>query len=370
MAVKCIGNEGSHADALISRDVLAGADVLGHALRLLYDTSAEELQRLIRWTNEATGLPRTASAAPRDRPSVLPRDVTSLFSDREGNPAGPPPSADINPGAWRGLCALMRRRVDDGSLAKDHPLMCLDKPLPYAVNTGVMFDEWGALVPGLDLPLRSDEPPTTAVAMDALEWVARHVWTPQQIDFHTFMGHTHLRHHNRPAALKSLAADANDVLSRNGVALRLTDAGKAERTGPAVVAARLHAWDRRTGDDTLDDLLAQARRRFLDPDPAERTEALKALWAAWERVKSIIDPDDKKTSAAALLDRAASHPDLRALLKTEARALTNIGNAFSIRHSETSQVPLETEAQADWLFARLWALVELVAPAQETNDAR
>ena len=59
MAVKWIGNEGSHADALTSQDVLAGADVLGHALRLLYDTSAEELKQLIRRTNKAKGLPKT-----------------------------------------------------------------------------------------------------------------------------------------------------------------------------------------------------------------------------------------------------------------------------------------------------------------------
>ena len=290
--------------------------------------------------------------------------MSSFFSDRESGATAPAPSADVTPGAWRGLCAVLRRRIDDGSLARDHPVMCADKPLPYAVDTSALYDEWGSLVPGLALPVRPDEPPTTTVAMDAVEWVARHVWTPRQLDVHSFMGHTHLRHDDRPAAVRSLAADVNEVLRRNGVALRLADAGLAERTGPAVVAARLHAWDRRTGDDTLDDLLARARRRFLDPHPAERAEALKELWAAWERVKTVIDPDDKKRSAAALLDRAAAHPDLRGLLETEARALTQIGNGFAIRHSETKQVPLETEAQADWLFARLWAFVELVAPAK------
>ena len=290
--------------------------------------------------------------------------MTSFVSDREPGATAPPPSTDINPGAWRGLCAVVRRGVDDGSLARDHPRMCLDKPLPYAVNLCALHDEWGSLVPGLALPLRPDEPPPTPVAMDADEWVARHVWTPSETDFHPFMGHTHLRHDDHAAAVRALAAEVNEVLSRNGVALRLNDTGQAERTGPVVVAARLHAWDRRTGDNTLDDLFARARQRFLDPDPAERTEALRALWAAWERVKTVIDPDDKKRSAAALLDRAATHPDLRDLLYFEARAQTKIGNNFAIRHSETKQVQLETEAQADWLFSRLWALIELVAPAK------
>ncbi len=60
MAVKWIGNEGSHADALTAKDVLDGAKVLSLALSLLYDSSAEELQRHIRRVNKAKGLPKAA----------------------------------------------------------------------------------------------------------------------------------------------------------------------------------------------------------------------------------------------------------------------------------------------------------------------
>ena len=256
----------------------------------------------------------------------------------------------------------MRRRVDDGSLAKDYPIRCSDGPAIIGVDTAALHEEWGSLVPGLDLPLRADEPQTTAVAMDALEFVARHVTTAIQGESHSFFSHSHLRFFDRPGAVGSLATDVNEVLRRNAVALRLNSNGQAERTGPVIVATSLHAWDRRTGDETLDGLIAQARRRFLDPDPVEHAEALKPLWAAWERLKTVLDPGDKKAGAAALLDAAASHPDLRALLESEALALTSIGNKFSIRHSEAAQVPLETEAQADYLFSRLWALIELVTP--------
>lgn len=58
MAVKWIGNEGSHADALTTTDVIDGAELLGHALRLLYDDSAEQMERRIRKINKAKGLPR------------------------------------------------------------------------------------------------------------------------------------------------------------------------------------------------------------------------------------------------------------------------------------------------------------------------
>ena len=56
MAVKWIGNEGSHTDALTVGDVLDGAEMLGSALRALYDTSDEEVRRLVRETNNAKGV--------------------------------------------------------------------------------------------------------------------------------------------------------------------------------------------------------------------------------------------------------------------------------------------------------------------------
>lgn len=64
MAVKWIGNEGSHTDDLPLVDVLDGADMLGMALRLLYDTTEAELRRRIRSINKTKGLPRTARKAP------------------------------------------------------------------------------------------------------------------------------------------------------------------------------------------------------------------------------------------------------------------------------------------------------------------
>ncbi len=61
-AVKWIGNQGSHEDVLTQRDVLEGASFLEHALKALYDTSAEEIARRVRAINEAKGV--------RDRPSL------------------------------------------------------------------------------------------------------------------------------------------------------------------------------------------------------------------------------------------------------------------------------------------------------------
>lgn len=69
---------------------------------------------------------------------------------------------------------------------------------------------------------------------------------------------------------------------------------------------------------------------------------------------------DKKTSAKALLDKAATEPTFRETLEDEARELTRIGNDFTIRHSETDKVPLELSEHVDYLFHRLFALIRLL----------
>lgn len=62
-AVKWIGNSGSHEDTLTVSDVLDGAEMLGYALRLVYNKSDKELQRRIRSVNKAKGLPAKPAVA-------------------------------------------------------------------------------------------------------------------------------------------------------------------------------------------------------------------------------------------------------------------------------------------------------------------
>jgi hypothetical protein len=57
-AVKWIGNQGSHESGLSATDVLDGADLLGHELKILYDRSEEAIERRIRAVNRRRGLPR------------------------------------------------------------------------------------------------------------------------------------------------------------------------------------------------------------------------------------------------------------------------------------------------------------------------
>lgn len=59
MAVKWIGNDGSHSDKLTVPDVLDGVELMNEALDVIYDTRALDLRRKAALINKGKGLPKT-----------------------------------------------------------------------------------------------------------------------------------------------------------------------------------------------------------------------------------------------------------------------------------------------------------------------
>ena len=123
-----------------------------------------------------------------------------------------------------------------------------------------------------------------------------------------------------------------------------------------------------SGDVTLDNLLQLACERFRDPAPSARNDAIEKLWDGWERLKTLAG-GNKGESAQAMLDAVALPGSrFRELVETEARALTRIGNEFHIRHFETDKTPL-LPAEVDYLFHRLFALVNLILNARTRSES-
>lgn len=123
-----------------------------------------------------------------------------------------------------------------------------------------------------------------------------------------------------------------------------------------------------SGDHTLDALLHDACAKFRDPAPKSRAEATEKLWDAWERLKSIEVQGDKRLSVTKLLDQTSPEQTFRGILEAEARALTNVGNAFHIRHFETNKVSLSQPEHYDYLFHRLFALMHLLLFSRCRNE--
>ena len=208
----------------------------------------------------------------------------------------------------------------------------------------------------VDLPL-----PSTLPILDMIEFCWRCISKPSSYSYHDFFSHNHLKF-DVEAGQKEFRESINRIFSRNGLAYQLTDEGRIERFSPPVLREELVSAYFRTTDSELNRMLETARRKFFDPNPAVRREALETLWDAWERLKTTGDGQNKKTQVKGLLDATAgsSSPQFRKVLEQDANELTGVGNKLQIRHSEINQERLAKDAHVDYLFHRLFSLITVI----------
>lgn len=279
------------------------------------------------------------------------------FSDREFG-ARPRIKEEISRNAWGGIIALIKSYIADSSFGYRYPLLCQEGKGIYGCDENSFSLAIEAEIPSVRWPLSQDRIPTTPEILDIIEFCHRAVGKPIKIDYHRFLGHSHFRFEVEEGRV-AFRGDINLIFSRNGLAYELGTDGSIVRLAPVVLRDALRYAIFKTGDADLDLLLESARTKYLDPDPNVRRESLEKLWDAWERLKSIEPDKNKKSSVEALLNKAASEQNFRERLDKEARELTEIGNKFRIRHSETNQTSLELSEHLDYLFHRLFALIRL-----------
>jgi hypothetical protein len=284
------------------------------------------------------------------------------FSDRELGQR-PRTMPEITLTAWGGIVAFIQGRISSGAFGVDYPETCPDGRGTTGTDTRAFGLAVRAEIPDLDWPLEVEPCPRTLAILDLLEFCHEHVAEPVPTSFHSFFGHQHFSF-DRAQGQSDFRVAVNRIFARNQLAYELKDNGEILRLAAPVLHEVLTAQAFRTGDPALDGLLESARAKFLSPDPNVRREAIEKLWDAWERVKTLEPGLDKRASGKALLDKTADEPTFREVLEQEARTLTDVGNRFQIRHSETSQVPLQRNEHVDYLFHRLFALIWLVLRAR------
>jgi hypothetical protein len=203
--------------------------------------------------------------------------------------------------------------------------------------------------------LDPDRPPSTPTALDVVDFVAHRIAAPIR-RHHDYFDHHHLTF-NTEKGRSQFQDDVEEIFARNGVAFAVGDDFVVKRLGPPEARPLLSDFTPQTGDSRLDELLRTALTRFTARVESDREEALQKLWDAFERLKTLELGGRKPASIAELIRRTAPTGRLGGHLDREAKALTDIGNQFHIRHSEHDQEELPGPAAVDYLFVRLLALI-------------
>lgn len=303
--------------------------------------------------------------------------MSDYFSDREFGHR-PRTEQEVSPAAWAGIVVLVEALANKCAFGLSFPKQCPDGSVICGCNTKGLKGAIEAEIHGLSWPLQTEEVikdeflssstvwcPSTLTVLDFVEFTWRVVAQPICGKYHDYFQHHHLTF-DQDSGRASFREDVNRILARNRMAYELGEDGKVRRLLPAVISEALSRTYFRTGEATLDVMLEESRAKFSDPNPLMRREALERLFDSWERIKSLADTN-KARSIQLILDNCASEPVLRDVLENEARELTKIGNSHLLRHHEVKQIPVIDVHYVDYLYHRLFALIELVIRKNATS---
>ncbi len=274
--------------------------------------------------------------------------------------------------AWGGIVSYVKSLVDSGAFGEQFPSLCSDGARTVGTNEDSLSLAIKAEIPELEWPLKTNQYkqtefisetipycPETLTILDLIQFCYLHTAKPNKQKYHQYFSHYHLSF-DIELGKQEFREKINKIFSRNGLAYELESSGSIKRLAPPVLREHLDSTTFDTSDGILNEMLEDARRKFINPDVKIRKEAVERLWDAWERLKSIKDPSNKKDSITQLLNDACSEPKFRELLEQEARKLTDIGNSFHIRHSEVGQTEVKQSSHFDYLFHRLFCIILLL----------
>lgn len=296
------------------------------------------------------------------------------FSDSERG-ALPRTNNEIPYNVWCGLVAFIQKLIDTGCFGEHFPELCPDgqgccgtdeRGFAFALKAEIMEVEYPFVTekdenPNDWMSKRVPFIPNYLDVLDLIQFCYANVSKPTQGSYHSYYGHHHIASFDRATGQTDFLEKVNTIFTRNGLAYELLADGQIKRVTSGALSSVIQQTPK-TFDQELNDLLEHANRKICNTDVRVRYGALKELWDAFERIKTVAEPEkSKKQSMAILLDNCSSDPVLRAELETEAKALTSIGNAFFIRHSEISQIKLTDSNHIEYFFHRLASFMLLLA---------
>lgn len=157
---------------------------------------------------------------------------------------------------------------------------------------------------------------------------------------------------------ESFRNDINTLFRRNGIIFELKETGEIERTIPlglVPLVSKLYT----TKDKELNKLVEEAFERFVQLELKDRTVALEKIWDAFERMKTYYGTNKKESITKLIKEVSNENNPYSTLLDEESKALTKIGNDFTIRHHETDRHEIIDNNQIDYFFYRMVSFMAL-----------
>lgn len=121
-----------------------------------------------------------------------------------------------------------------------------------------------------------------------------------------------------------------------------------------------------SSDTEINSLLRDAHSTFEQPSADAKIAALEKLWSAWGRMNALYDAASNRPTVETLMSRVShGRPKLSTALEDDAKILSDLGRMLHI-HRSTKYSQLINEREAEYLFRRMWALMQVLL-ASETS---
>lgn len=195
---------------------------------------------------------------------------------------------------------------------------------------------------------------------DLIEYICENAMDFEKRDHHSYFQHYHLKFKDSNECVINFRNEINELFDITNLLYELDSNYEVQR----VVSndSQLEATSKlvsNTNDDTLKKLINEAISYYRKPGTNNIQIATEKIWDAFERIKTKLDEDKKKSVTKLISIISDSNDDFNKLLDTEFKSLTNIGNQFCIRHFETGKIELKDENQYEYLFNRCLSVVLL-----------
>ena len=281
-------------------------------------------------------------------------------------------SEDIGIEVWNGIVSVVEEFKANNSFSSKFSDICTDNGRACGFDNALFEDRLKSEIPNIEVPInrkiknnqhnffnQNEVTIDKYATLDFIHFCHKNIQEAIEDDYHDYFKHYHLGFRESEELKKDFRDKVNQIFERNGIVFFINDEGQINRVIPTTLQPLINKIYN-TKDEKLNELVQLAHDKFVLPNIVDRVHALEKIWDAFERVKTYYVEKNKKQSAEELIQLVANkNSGIEQLINDEAKALTNIGNTFQIRHFETNKIEITDNKHIDYLFYRMISLIHL-----------